>query len=138
MVRVLLTGVSGVGKSAVVSALAARGFRAVDTDYGGYCAPAADIDPPVATAQPGWVWHEARIRSLLDGAAGEALFVSGCVPNQGRFYGDFVRPRGDRLPWASRRYRTVASALRPLTIACAHLPARVSLGLHGNRVPEAA
>ncbi|NUQ90159.1 MAG: AAA family ATPase [Glycomyces artemisiae] len=89
MVRVLLTGVSGVGKSAVVAALAARGFRAVDTDYGGYCAPAADIDPPVATAQPGWVWHEARIRSLLDGAAGEALFVSGCVPNQGRFYGDF-------------------------------------------------
>ncbi|WP_198667254.1 AAA family ATPase [Glycomyces dulcitolivorans] len=85
----MLTGVSGVGKSTVVAALNARGYRAVDTDYGGYCAPEADADPPGPTAQPGWVWHEARIRSLLDGAADETLFVSGCVPNQGRFYADF-------------------------------------------------
>jgi hypothetical protein len=49
------------------------------------------VDPPKPTAEPGWVWNEARIRRLLDGAESEALFVSGCVPNQGRFYADFDR-----------------------------------------------
>jgi broad-specificity NMP kinase len=96
MYRVLITGVSGVGKSTVVEALAARGHRAVDTDYGGYCSPTPDEDPPGPVAQPGWVWNEARLLSLLDTAEGptaptEALFISGCVPNQGRFYADFDR-----------------------------------------------
>lgn len=91
MRRVLVTGASGVGKSTAIAALAARGFRAVDTDHGGYCSPEADEAPPGPTAQPGWVWYEPRIRRLLDEASGEALFVSGCVPNQGRFYADFDR-----------------------------------------------
>ncbi|MEU6860747.1 AAA family ATPase [Glycomyces sp. NPDC046736] len=91
MMRVLITGVSGVGKSAVVGALTARGLRAVDTDYGGFCAPGPDVDPPTQVAQPGWVWHEARMRALLDTAGEEPLFVSGCAPNQGRFYPDFDR-----------------------------------------------
>ena len=34
MKRVLLTGMSGVGKSAVLEELAARGYKAADTDYG--------------------------------------------------------------------------------------------------------
>lgn len=91
MRRVLVTGVSGVGKSTVIAALAARGHRAVDTDYGGFCSPAPDAEPPAPTAEPGWVWHEARIRQLLDTAEDSALFVSGCVPNQVRFYADFDR-----------------------------------------------
>jgi dephospho-CoA kinase len=96
MKRVLITGVSGVGKSTVVAELAVRGHAAVDTDYGGYCSPGPDIDPPKPTAEPGWVWNEARIRRLLDSARsddaeGEALFVSGCVENQGRFRADFDR-----------------------------------------------
>lgn len=95
MRRVLITGVSGVGKSTVVAALMARGYTAVDTDFGGYCSPAADLEPPKPTAEPGWVWNESRIRRLLGEAkaeaGGEALFVSGCVPNQGRFYADFDR-----------------------------------------------
>jgi hypothetical protein len=90
MKRVLITGVSGVGKSTVVADLAARGYAAVDTDYGGYCSPGSDIDPPKPTAGPGWVWNEARLRRLL-ATGGDPLFVSGCVPNQGRFYPDFDR-----------------------------------------------
>ena len=36
MRRILLTGMSGVGKSTLVHELVARGHKAVDTDYG-YC-----------------------------------------------------------------------------------------------------
>ncbi|WP_205327160.1 AAA family ATPase [Glycomyces sp. YM15] len=90
MRRVLITGVSGVGKSTVVAALTALGHTAVDTDYGGYCSPGPDVEPPKPTAEPGWVWNEARLRRLLD-AGGDPRFVSGCVPNQGRFYADFDR-----------------------------------------------
>ncbi|GAB4000872.1 AAA family ATPase [Glycomyces albus] len=89
MKRVLLTGVSGVGKSTIVSAMRARGYKAVDTDYEGYCAPGPDVEPPYRTAEPDWVWHEGRMRRLLDTEDAPVLFVSGCVPNQGRFYDDF-------------------------------------------------
>lgn len=91
MRRVLITGVSAVGKSTVVAELAALGYAAVDTDYGGYCSPGPDVEPPKPTAEPGWVWNEARLRRLLDDAGGDPLFVSGCVPNQGGFYADFDR-----------------------------------------------
>ncbi|THV25961.1 AAA family ATPase [Glycomyces paridis] len=91
MRRILITGVSGVGKSTVLAALSARGLRAVDTDYGGYCSPDPAAPPPKPTAEPGWVWYEARIRALLDEETGDALFVGGCVPNQGRFYPEFDR-----------------------------------------------
>ncbi|THV41512.1 AAA family ATPase [Glycomyces buryatensis] len=91
MKRVLITGVSAVGKSLVISELSALGYKAVDTDYDGYCAPGPDVEPPRPTAEPGWVWHEARMRGLLEVEDAEALFVSGCVPNQGRFYPDFDR-----------------------------------------------
>ena len=36
MKRVLVTGMSGAGKSSLLDELAARGHRTVDTDYGGY------------------------------------------------------------------------------------------------------
>jgi hypothetical protein len=39
--RVLLTGMSGTGKSSVVRALAARGYKAADTDDG-WCEPLPD------------------------------------------------------------------------------------------------
>lgn len=88
MQRVLITGVSGVGKSTVLDELTARGYEAVDTDYG-YCSPAPDVEPPGPVAQPGWVWHERRMRALLAADRAGALFVAGCVPNQGDFYPDF-------------------------------------------------
>ena len=36
MKRVLITGISGADKSSLLHELAARGYRAVDTDYGDY------------------------------------------------------------------------------------------------------
>jgi hypothetical protein len=52
MRRVLLTGMSGTGKSTVIDELVARGFRAIDADEGwSQSGPEGD-----------WVWIEDRIQ----------------------------------------------------------------------------
>ncbi len=79
MKRVLLTGMSGTGKSSVIQALADRGYKAVDADYG-WSERGPDGD---------WVWREDLIQELLSTAEGDVLFLSGCATNQGRFYPQF-------------------------------------------------
>jgi dephospho-CoA kinase len=49
MTRVLLTGMSGTGKSAVIVELAKRGYRAVDLDSLSWSETASDGE---------WVWRE--------------------------------------------------------------------------------
>jgi shikimate kinase len=73
-VRVLVTGMSGVGKSTVLAELARRGYRTVDTDYDGWTTPDG-------------VWDEERMAALLAGQP--TVIVSGTVDNQGRFYDRF-------------------------------------------------
>ena len=72
---------SGTGKSTVLAELARRGLRVVDTDEPGWCVWSDEED--------GWLWREDRIAELLAASDDETLFVSGCVSNQGRFYGRF-------------------------------------------------
>jgi len=79
MKRVLLTGMSGTGKSSVIQALAARGYKAIDADYG-WSERGPDGD---------WVWREDRIQRLLSAEDGDVLFLSGCATNQGKFYPQF-------------------------------------------------
>jgi dephospho-CoA kinase len=90
MKRVLITGMSATGKSTVIAALAARGYRTVDTDYGGWSelvdVSATDRRSVVARE---WLWHEDRIAQLLATEEGDVLFVSGTVRNQVSFYGRF-------------------------------------------------
>ena len=91
MKRVLVTGMSGTGKSTVINKLAARGYRAVDTDDHGLCEwVAVPLDEPTGLG-PGqdWVWREDRIQDLLSADDVEVLFLSGCSPNQGKFYPQF-------------------------------------------------
>jgi dephospho-CoA kinase len=89
--RVLITGVSGTGKSTVTAALAARGYRAVDADDPEF-SELVDVPEETLTglgSGTDWVWREDRIRDLLSSHDVGTLFVSGSSPNQGKFYAQF-------------------------------------------------
>jgi shikimate kinase len=75
MARLLITGMSGAGKTTVLLELARRGHLTVDTDYGGR----ADHD--------GGPWNVARMTDLL--ASRRDVVVAGTVENQVEFYDRF-------------------------------------------------
>lgn len=85
MAIVFVTGMSGTGKSAALAELVRRGYRAIDTDYGGFAEEVRSADGG------GWeqLWREDRITQLLDEHDDGLLFISGCVANQGKFYPRF-------------------------------------------------
>jgi dephospho-CoA kinase len=81
MRKVLLTGMSGTGKSSALDELERRGFVVVDTDRGGWSV--------WSDSAGGYVWREDRIAKLLEPERARTLYVSGTVSNQGRFYPQF-------------------------------------------------
>ncbi len=85
---------SGTGKSAVIEELAARGYKAVDTDYHGLSEAVSVPEDELTGLDPGqdWVWREDRIQHLLSTDDSDLLFLSGCAPNQEMFY-----PRFDHI-----------------------------------------
>ena len=83
--RVLITGMSGTGKSSVLAELRARGFKTVDTDYGGW----SEQVNIAGTDDREWLWREDLMTRLLATEDAEILFVSGAVRNQAKFYGRF-------------------------------------------------
>jgi shikimate kinase len=87
--RILITGMSGTGKSTVIADLAARGQKAVDLDYGDYSLETTAAD--AATGRPGsdWRWDERRVTELLDTEDADVLFVGGTASNQSKFYARF-------------------------------------------------
>lgn len=93
MKRVLLTGMSGTGKSTVVAELAARGYKAVDADENGLSELVTVPEEELTGLGSGqdWVWREDRIQQLLTTEDADLLFLSGCSPNQGTFYPLFER-----------------------------------------------
>jgi dephospho-CoA kinase len=82
MASVLVTGMSGTGKSTALDELGRRGFRVVDTDGPGW----SEWVP--ATNE--WLWREDRIAELLASEEDDVLYVSGCMSNQGKFYDRFA------------------------------------------------
>ena len=80
MKRILLTGMSGTGKSTLIQELGARGYKSIDMDEPGWSEFSADGD---------WIWREDRVAELLAVEDSEVLFISGCAENQVRFYPQF-------------------------------------------------
>ena len=76
MPRILITGMSGTGKSTLLAELARRGHLTVDTDHDGW------------TDGDGGPWDEERMSRLL--ATREDVVVSGTAENQGMFRDRFA------------------------------------------------
>jgi shikimate kinase len=108
-VRVLITGMSGVGKSSLLHELARRGYRTVDTDYGDYH----------ETIDGEQLWREDRIAALL--ADDRPLFVQGTTRNQVVFY-----PLFDHIVLLSAPADVLVERLRTRTTnPCGKDPAQV-------------
>jgi dephospho-CoA kinase len=103
MKRVLITGMSGTGKTTVLERLASLGYKTVETDEPEWLTRAGPDDWE-------WIWNEARIQELLDTEDAAILFISGCRQNQGTFY-----PQLDRVILLSAPAEVVAERLAART-----------------------
>ncbi len=74
--RVLITGMSGTGKSSVIGELRKHGFQAIDMDESGWS----------EFVDGNQLWSEDRLQQALDDTGDAPLFISGCAENQGKFY----------------------------------------------------
>jgi dephospho-CoA kinase len=84
MPKVLITGMSGTGKSTALQALGQRGHQVVDTDTDQWSYWVSSPD-----GSPDWIWREEAITRLLAGPQHGHLYVAGCKTNQGKFYSHF-------------------------------------------------
>ena len=87
--RVLITGMSGTGKSSVIHQLAAQGFEAVDLDSDEFShwvevLPSTSEHPTPAPGRDR-VWREDRVQEILANESVDVLFVSGCAENMRKF-----------------------------------------------------
>lgn len=88
MTRILITGMSGTGKSSVVLRLRELGYRAVDMDDGW---PALVELVTDAAGEPDWIWREDVIEEALSSDP-DVVFIAGAATNQPTFY-----PRFDHI-----------------------------------------
>jgi predicted ATPase len=78
--RILLTGLSGTGKSTVISELDARGYKAVDADcdeFSEWVEIKGDSDTPGSPVKPDrdWVWQEDRIQKILSTEEADGAYL---------------------------------------------------------------
>jgi len=94
MKRILVTGMSGTGKSTVTGELAARGYKAVDADTDEYSEWVEVVGDTSGLGSPAWgardwMWREDRVQALLSAEDANVLFVSGCAVNMRAFLPQF-------------------------------------------------
>lgn len=80
---VMVTGMSGTGKSTALAQLRRRGHRVVETDDPGWIVEAD------TAAGPEPIWDLSRIEALIESHRSGWLFVAGCVANQRAVYDRF-------------------------------------------------
>jgi dephospho-CoA kinase len=102
---VLVTGMSGTGKSSALVELSKLGFQVLDTDQPGWT--------EWSDSEVGFVWREDRIADLLASEVGPSLYVSGAVSNQGRFY-----PRFDEIVLLSAPAEVLLRRIEARTTNC--------------------
>ncbi|HEX3814368.1 MAG TPA: AAA family ATPase [Mycobacteriales bacterium] len=88
MPKVLITGMSGTGKSTALRILGERGHRVVETDSEEW---SQTVTLPDGSSD--WVWRVNAIAELLANHTEGSLFVAGCKSNQSKFY-----PRPENEP----------------------------------------
>lgn len=79
--RVLVTGMSGTGKSAVAAELRSRGYAAFDADQDGLSAPGAG---------GAWAWRTDKVGQVLADAGENLVFFAGCSDEQSQFAWDLT------------------------------------------------
>jgi shikimate kinase len=89
MSRILVTGLSGTGKSSALAELGRRGYRVVDTDEPGWREYREHAEPVDELHLGEWHWVEDKMTGLLDSDDGRSLFVGGGATNQSKFYDRF-------------------------------------------------
>ena len=106
--KVLITGMSGTGKTAVIQELKARGFAATDLDTPDWShwVDAAPTDGLAPAEGQDWVWQEKRVRTLLSAPYEGVLFISGCAENMHKHY-----PLIDRIFLLSAPIDTIMARL---------------------------
>jgi broad-specificity NMP kinase len=87
--RILITGVSGTGKSSALAELGRRGYRVVDTDDPGWREYQGYPEPTDELHRGEYLWVEDRMNALLDSDGARSLFVGGGARNQSTFYDRF-------------------------------------------------
>jgi dephospho-CoA kinase len=87
--KVLLTGLSGTGKSSALAELRRRGYRVADTDEPGWREYRAYPQPVDELHRGEWLWVEERMTMLLESDDRRSLFVGGGTRNQSKFYDRF-------------------------------------------------
>lgn len=93
---VLITGLSGTGKSTLVAELRRRGYRAYDADEG-FSEPRADGE---------WGWNVTAVANLLSEHGDGPLFFAGCSEEQTLFRFDLTILLTVPLPIMAQRLRT--------------------------------
>lgn len=90
MKTLLITGISGVGKSTIIHNLKIRGYRAIDLDSPEWSVWSGDILTSESLGSSvreneDWIWNEVKVESLLSENKNESLIISGTAENMSRF-----------------------------------------------------